>query len=123
MSDYRAAVGSSLALASLTKIPLQPFSPGVKATRRVSMGDGSVLDQGLYVDWIYSVIEDSTQLLGVLTPLGLHNAKFAKVTIYTRDDLYVYHRYNGTARRPESSWENYFAREVVIRITNLEFIS
>ena len=123
MSDYRAATGSNIVLASLTKIPLQPYSPGVKATRRVPMGDGSILDQGLYVDWIYNVIEDATQLLTVLTPLGLHTAKFAKVTIYTRDDLYAYHLYNGTARRPIASWDNYFAREVVIRITNLEFIS
>jgi len=84
------------------------------------MSDGSILDQGLYVEWNYNVIEDAAQLLLVLTPLGLHTAKSAAVTIYTRDDLYGYQRYNGVAHRPPASWENYFARGVTIRIINLE---
>jgi len=119
-SDYRAKTGINQTLVSLTRLPTQPTSMGVVATRRVAMGDGSVLDQGLYVEWVYNVIEDATQLLAILTPLGLHTAKSAAVTIYTRDDLYAYKRYNGVAVRPAPSWQNYFPRNVVIMIRNLE---
>jgi len=122
MSDYRAKTGYNQTLASLVKVPLQPSSPGVMATRRLVMADASILDQGLYVDWNYNVIQDAAQLLVVLTPLGLHAAKSAPVTIYTRDDLYGYQRYHGVAHRPPSSWDNYFARGVTIRIINLELL-
>ena len=121
-SDYRAKVGANVALASLTKMAPQPTSPGVMATRRVTFGDGSVLDQGLYVEWVYNVVEDAAQLLAILTPLGLHTAKSAAVTIYTRDDLYAYRRFNGVALRPPPSWENYYPRNVTILIRNLEVL-
>lgn len=121
-SDYRAKTGINQTLVSLTKLSPQPASAGVKATRRVPLGDGSVLDQGLYVEWDYSVVEDAAQLLAILTPLGLHTAMFAAVTIYTRDDLYAYKRYNGVAVRPPASWENFYARQVSILIRNLEVL-
>ena len=120
MSDYRAKTGINQTLVSLAKLAPQPASAGIMATRRVVAADGSVLDQGLYVEWVYSVVEDAAQLLTILTPLGLHTAKFAAVTIYTRDDLYVYKRYNGMAIRPAPSWENYYPRDVSILIRNLE---
>jgi len=123
MSEYKVLPGFNGATAALVKVPLQPISTGGLATRRTLMGDGSILDQGLYVEWTYSVIEDAAQLLTVLTPLGLHTAKSAAVTIWTRDDLYAYHRYNGVAQRPPASWENYFARGVIIRICNLVQLS
>lgn len=119
-SDYRVKTGINQTLVSLTKLSPQPASAGVKATRRVPLANGSVLDQGLFVEWDYSVVEDATQLLAILTPLGLHTAKFAPVTIYTRDDLYTYQRYNGVAVRPAASWENFYARNVTILIRNLE---
>ena len=119
MSDYRGKTGINQTLVSLTKLAPQPTSIGVQATRRVSFGDGSVLDQGLYVEWVYNVVEDATQLLAILTPLGLHTAKSAAVTIYTRDDLYAYQRFNGIAVRPAASWQNYYPRNVVILIRNL----
>lgn len=123
MSEYRAKVDWDQTLADADKLSPQPYSPGLQASRRTLMGDGSILDQGLYVEWIYNVIEDSAQLITILTKLGLNTAKSRNVTIYTRDDLYVYHTYNGVAQRPLAVWENYFARNVVIRICNLRLIS
>jgi hypothetical protein len=52
----------------------------------------------------------------------MHTAKSSVVTIYTRDDLYAYKRYNGIAHRPAPSWESYFPRNVVILIRNLEIL-
>jgi hypothetical protein len=120
VSDYRSKTGINQTLVSLTKLSPQPTSAGVMATRRIPLGDGSVLDQGLYVEWLYNIVEDAAQLLAILTPLGLHTAKSAAVTIYTRDDLYAYKRYNGVAVRPAPSWQNYYPRNVTILIRSLE---
>jgi hypothetical protein len=119
MSDYRVAVGHDVALASLTVMNPQPASPGVQITRRLYFGDGSVLDQGLFVEWIYNVVDSAAQLSAILTPMGLMTASSANVTINARNQLYVYKRYNGRAIRPEASWENYFARNVTIIIRDL----
>jgi hypothetical protein len=119
MSNYRVALGQDVALASLTLMNPQPMSPGVKFTRRLTFGDGSVLDQGLYAEWIYSVVDTDTQLSAILTPMGLMAAQSALVTINTRNQHYVYKRYNGMAIRPEANWENYFARNITIIIRNL----
>lgn len=118
-SDYRAATGHNVALTFLTPINPQPTSPGVKASRRINFGDGTILEQGLYVEWNYNVVEDAAQLSAILTPLGLMAAASAEVTIYARNQLYQYRRYNGTAIRPEASWDNFFARNVSIVIRNL----
>jgi len=122
MSDYRAAVGSNVALASLTVINPQPTSPGLKATRRIFLGNGSVLDEGLYVEWIYSMVETPAQLTTILTPLGIQSLPSATVTIYTRNPLYQYKRYTGTAIQPEATWENYFIRNMVIIIRDLKLL-
>jgi hypothetical protein len=119
MSNYSVALGHDVALASLALMKPQPMSPGVQVTRRFFMGDGSVLDQGLYVEWVYNVVEDAAQLSSILTPMGLMTAQSAAVTINTRNQLYVYKRYNGIAIRPEANWENYFARNITIVIRNL----
>jgi hypothetical protein len=119
MSDYRVALGHDVALASLVLMNPQPSSPGVQITRRLYFGDGSVLNQGIFVEWIYNVVESAAQLSAILSPMGLVAASFADVTINTRDQLYGYRRYNGRAIRPEASWENYFARNVTIIIRDL----
>jgi hypothetical protein len=119
MSDYRVALGHDVALASLTVMDPQPMSPGVQFTRRLYFGDGSVLDQGFYAEWIYNVVDSAAQLSSILTPMGLMAAQSALVTIHTRNQLFQYKRYNGTAIRPEANWENYFDRNVTIIIRNL----
>ena len=118
-SDYRATPGRDVALTFLVVMDPQPTSPGVKATRRINFGDGTILEQGLYVEWNYNIVEDATQLSQILTPLGLMSAASAEVTIYTRNQLYQYRRYNGTAIRPEANWDNFFARNITIMIRNL----
>ena len=123
MSFYAVKAGWNATLTAADRVSPQPFSPGIKASRRTLMGDGSILDQGAYAEWIYSVIESSEQLLAILTPMGLNSQKSNRVTVYTRDDMYNYHTYNAVAQRPPASWENYFARDVVIIFANLRYIS
>lgn len=123
MSSYRAATGSDIALVSLTTLDPQPQSAGVQVARRSVMADGTIVDEGLYVELVWNVLDSATAVTGILTPFGLHSAKSAAVTIYARNDLYAWTRYNGTAIRPQASWSNYFARGVVVLVRNLELAS
>jgi len=119
MSDYRVAMGNNIALASLNTVKLQPASPGVRATRRLYMGNGSILEQGLYAEWIYNVVPDVGELYEVFYQMGLMAASYAPVTIYTTSQRYIYGRYNGMAIRPEANWENFFPRNITIIIRDL----
>lgn len=119
MSSYRAAVDHGLGLGSLTVLSPQPRSEGVHVTRRDFMGDGSVVDQGLYVELVYDIIEDVTQYQTILTVFGLVAANSAEVTVYCRDALFNWVRYNGRAIRPEPSWNLFFPRNVVILVRDL----
>jgi len=74
----------------------------------------------LYLELIWDVLEDATSVTAVLTPFGLHNATSREVTVYARDDLYAWKRYNGRAVRPPANWSQYFPRGVVVLVTNLE---
>lgn len=123
MSDYRVAVGSNIALASLTSISPQPRSEGVKATQRIFSISGSPHDYGLYTELVWDFLESPAQVYTVFGYFGLNgSAKSAGVTVYVPDDIYIYKRYNGRAIRPQPSWVNYFPRSVVILVRDLEEI-
>lgn len=119
MTTYRAKIAHGVALVSLTTLDPQPRSEGVKPTRRDFVGDGTLVEQGLYVELVYDVLEDVTQYQAVLTVFGLVAAKSALVTVYCRNDLFNWVRYNGTAIRPEPSWQQFFPRGVVILVRDL----
>jgi len=119
MSSYRAKENHSVALVSLTTLDPQPRSEGVKATQRNYMGDGSIYEQGLYVELVWDILEDATAYTTILAIFGLDSATSADVTIYARDDQYAWTRYNGKAIRPEPSWNQFFPRNVVILVRNL----
>ena len=119
MSDYRVSAGSNVALASLTVLNPQPSSQGVQATRRVDVADGSLYLQGLYCEFVWNVLDDGTQVRDIFLRFGLLTVRSGPVTIYTRDDIYNKHRYNGLAVRPPISWGNYFPRDVTILVKNL----
>lgn len=118
-SDYRIKEGFNVALASLTKFTPQCQSAGVKATRRDFSANGSVKDWGLYVELTWSALPLS-QYTGILTAAGLDDNLATGVTVYCRDDTYIYRRYNGVAVRPPASWQNARARNVVLLVRDLE---
>lgn len=123
MTTYRVAEGSNIALVSLTVLSPQPRSEGVRATRRDFIADGSIVEQGLYVELVYDVLNDVTEYQAVLAFFGLDTADSAAVTIYARNALFNFVRYNGRAVRPEPSWQQFFPRNVVILVKNLQVVA
>lgn len=119
MTTYRAKVNHNVALVSLTTLDPQPRSEGVKPTRRDYANDGTVIDQGLYVELVWDILDDATAYTTILGVFGLTSAKSADVTIYARNDQYAWTRYNGKAIRPEPSWNQFFPRNVVILVRDL----
>lgn len=123
MSDYRVAVGTGVALASLTKITPQPKSQGIRWTERLFLADGSVYVQGQFVELSWSILGKAGTYQNILTAFGLLAATSANITLYCRDEVFNYHRYNGVAIRPEQSWNNMFVRDTTILVRNLVFLS
>ena len=103
MSTYRVKTGSSVALASLTVLSPQP-DPGtaIQTTRRTYGADGTVTDQGRYIELKWSVYDTAATYQTLLGLFGL-SASVAKaaVTVYVRDETYAWVRMNGNAIRPE----------------------
>lgn len=124
MSDYRVKTGHDEDLVDLVRLQPQPTSTGVQVTRRVASGDGTIHDQGLYLELIWPMRESESDYLALLTAFGLHNQATAAVTVHARDQRWQYRRYNGLAVLPEmgagARWANYFPRNITILIRNLE---
>lgn len=122
MSTYRGATGHGVALASLTVFSPQPSGGIVRPTRRDYMADSAPNDQGLYVEFAWSLLANVASYTTILTVFGLQSAKSANVTIYAKNDLLVWTRYNGLAIRPEPGREmsyRSFPRGVVILVRDL----
>lgn len=127
MSDYRVGkAGHDIVLGSLTVLDPQPSTEGVQPTRRTFAASGSVLDEGLFVEFEYSALEDVNAYTGMLTDFGLDDALTNEVTVYVRTEYYEYKRYNGTAVRPEMGrdvrWRQYFPRDAVVLVKDLVII-
>lgn len=127
MTTYRAKTGTGVALESLTVLSPQPRSVGLQYTRRSYAADGSVVQEGPYVDLVWDVLDDATAYTAILTVFGLHNATQAAVTVYIRNERYAWVRYNGVALLPEvgsdASWQRFFLRDVRIVVRNLEVVT
>lgn len=123
MSDYRVAGGANLSLALLTKLNPQPRSLGLKYTRRNYLLAGGVVDEGPYIELLFSVLPNSTVYSSLLGAFNLLSSPSAAVTLYARDDQYIYRRYNGVAVRPETNWDNYYIREVIFLVRDLVLLS
>lgn len=102
MTSYRVGIGHDVALGSLTVLSPQPDpGPGVQVTRRMYNGDGTVTDQGRYIELPWSAYTNGTDYLTLLSLFGLNNStSSAAVTVYVRDETYTWIRMNGTAIRP-----------------------
>jgi len=127
MSDYRVADGFNVALGSLTVLSPQPRSSGIQYTRQSFAGDGTPINEGPYVLLIWDVVENKTQYQSILTTFGLLSADSNDVTVYIRDEEFDYVRKNGKAIKPFPGqgvdYKNYFIRDLVILIRDLEDVS
>lgn len=122
MTTYRAALNHNVALASLTVFAPQPRSIGVIPTRRTFTSGATVVDEGLHVELIWETLEDATQYQAVLAVMGLTTVRMRSVTLYARNDLYQWRRYNGVAVRPQPgadvTW-NLFPRSITVLVRDL----
>ena len=107
MSTYRVATGHDVILGSLTVFAPQP-DPGtaIQTTRRSYGGDGTVFDEGRYIELPWSALVDATAYQALLTLFGLSaSVENADVTVYVRDETYAFVRMNGIAVRPQPGKE------------------
>lgn len=122
MSTYRVAEGFNVALGSLAVLDPQPRNGEVKALR--TYGDTGAQERAEYCTLIWDVLDTEEAYQAVLTQFGLLDALYANVTVYTRNEVFDFTRYNGIAVRPEigqdGAWERYFARNFAIYIKDLE---
>lgn len=120
---YKVADGHDVAAESLTAISPQPRSEGIRATRRVYCPDGTVRDDGLYVELLWSVLDDATDYQALLDQFGVKTARTNEVTVMVRDDTFAWVRMNGTAVRPQAGgevrWSDFFPRSITILIKDL----
>ena len=107
MSTYRVATGSDVILGSLTVLAPQPSGEAViQTTRRTYAADGSVYDAGRYVELEWTAFTDGADYITMLALFGLSaSVADAAVTVYIRDETFVWVRMNGTAVRPEPNRE------------------
>jgi len=123
-SNYKYGLGWNLAEGALTKFNPQPRSIGVKVTRR-SFHSNGVYDEGLYVELLWSALENEVDYQNILIGFDLLNVDSNLVTIYCRDQFFRYKRYNGMVYRPligeDVDW-NFFPENLVLTIRDLILI-
>jgi len=124
---YKVADGHDVSLINMDDIDPQPRSTGIQTTRRTFAGDGTVQDDGRYVILEFTVIENATEYQSLLAAFGIDSATTNDVTVYVRDETFAWTRMNGTAVRPQPGqdvkWKDYFPRDVMILIRDLEAAS
>lgn len=126
MSTYKVADGHNIASANLVTVDPQPRSEGIKCTRRSYGADGSVYDEGRYVELLFSMLPDVATYQSVLQQFGVQAALTNQVTVLVRDEIFAWARVNGTAVRPEPGRDvrwSYFPRDITILVRDLEAAS
>ena len=122
MPSYSYANGHNIALVGLTAFSPQPSSEGVKAVQRTFAPDGTVYEQGLYIELRWSVLR-LTQYDSLLTGLALNLNISYPQTIYVPNHLFTFTRYNAIAVRPEKGTDvrrpGHFLSNIVIVFKNL----
>ena len=101
MTDYAVKTGTDQALIDLVALTPQPHSNGVEYTVRDTAVDGSVSEQGPFIELMFDALATVNEYTTLLTQFGLNSANTAAVTLYCPGPLYAFTRYNGIAVRPE----------------------
>ena len=131
MSTYRVADGHDVILGSLAVLVPQPRSKGIETTRRTFAPDGSVYDEGRFVQLEWTMLPDQATLATIWTAFGVYqspiNINSNLVTVYVRDEMFLWVRMNGTAIRPnpgkDMAWKDYFPRQITIMVKDLVLAS
>jgi hypothetical protein len=122
MSQYMIATGHGVALLDLEVISPQPRDGAIRALR--SYGDGGAQERAGHCFLQWNVLETPEQYQQLLDQFGLLDSLYSKVTLYTRNEVFDWTRFNGIAIQPQiavdGQWARYFARDFVIVVRNLE---
>ena len=109
--------------AGFADVSPQPKSEGIKPTRRTYGADGSVIDEGKYVELEFNMLASQTAYDSLLTQFGVNGSLTNDVTVRVRDETWAFVNKNGTAIRPEmgrdARWGRFFPRNVVMLIRDL----
>lgn len=119
---YSIEWGFNAAEIDLVPLDPQPRSEGVKSTRRTYAASGAVYDEQKYVELVWDLLQDASDYQALLAQfdLDIDGGLTKEITIMARDETFRFRRYNGIAVRPETSWQGYFPRNIVILVKNLE---
>ncbi|MGP1664947.1 MAG: hypothetical protein ACTS5I_03335, partial [Rhodanobacter sp.] len=98
MPSYLMAQGHSVALVDLDPIVPQPRSPqGVQAAQRDFGADGSVFEQGLFINLLWGSLGSVAEYQTLLAQLGLDDQLRQAITLYAPNFEREWIRYNGYA--------------------------
>jgi len=124
MTQYLVGVGTDLVTGSLNVIAPQPRTKGLEYKRWVEAMDGTRYGTGPFIEFQWDLLQGATAYLALLTSFGVHVSTSAAVSIYARNDKYVWVYYNGVAMQPrvghEVQWTRYFPRRITILVKALE---
>lgn len=124
MTTYLVADGHDVPEGSMTALDPQPRSRGIQYTRQTFAADGTPVNEGPFVELVYNVVGSKSQYQSILTDFGLLAADSNAVTVKVRDEEFDFVRKNGLAIKPLPGtgvdWSNYFPRNVVILVRDLE---
>lgn len=122
--EYMVADGFNIPLIDLSVIYPQGKCQGVRATLRSNAISGRVTDQGLYILFEWNVLESAVMYQNLLDQFGVKTALYNNVTIYARNSVLVWSRYNGRAIQPEVAndfdWNNFRLRNLKLLVRNLK---
>lgn len=124
MSYPRVDTGHNVPLISLDRITPEPSTSPVTPAARDYGAGGGVYDQGYFVVLRWDFVEDEAEYLALLSMFNLDLSKYEAVTVYVKNDLLQWQRFNGYAQRPQPQedmdWKNFFPRDIEITIVDLE---
>lgn len=121
---YMIAAGHNVAFGSLNLIVPQPSSPGVEYLRRVPSGNDKILDDGGHL-WLYwNALRDAAMFQSLLSQGDVSVDLLAPVTVWARDEIWDWARFNGYIERPRlgesAGWVNFMPGGVGALIKELE---
>lgn len=121
---YLVGIGHNVALLDLDPIEPQPATVPPRATERTYGLSGAVHDHGDYAELVWSALADAEEYQDLLEQFDLDVSLTSEVTVYMRNWQFEAGRYNATAVRPQlgadGDWSQFFPRNVVILLKNLE---
>lgn len=124
MPEYTVGLGWDVADVDMVRIEPQPQGDAVApVVRNYGLG-GGITEQGSFLCYHWSHVEDEVEYLALLAQFGLDDENTKEVTVPGWSERLVWTKYNALAHYPESGQDmkrnNFFPRDVAIYFVDLE---